>query len=251
MKHKLDFLLKSKGGSIIFEDEGIIVIDKPARLLVLPDRYDSSIENLYHILKEELGDIYVVHRLDKETSGVIIFAKNAGAHEELSRQFEMRETRKKYIAIVYGTPQWISGTIEVPISESRNHPGVMKADAKHGKPSVTDCSVAESFDGYALIEAEPKTGRTHQVRVHLAGAGLPIVCDRLYGDGKPFFLSQIKPRYYTEGDERPLLSRTALHAESLSFRHPGSGEELTIKSEIPKDMRSVLNYLRKFRSLGG
>lgn len=247
MKRKLDFVLKSKGGSIIFEDEDIIVLDKPPRLLVLPDRYDETLPNLYHILKEELGEIFVVHRLDKETSGVVIFAKNAVAHSNLSLQFENRRVTKKYEAIVYGKPDGMKGTINIPLAESKNHPGVMKADAKHGKPSVTDYNVVESFDGYALVEAEPKSGRTHQVRVHLASAGLPIVCDRVYGGGRPFFLSQVKPKYYTEGDEKPLLSRTALHAALIALKHPVSGENVTFKCEMPKDMRSVLNYLRRFK----
>ena len=125
----------------------------------------------------------------------------------------------------------------------------MNVDQKHGKPSVTDYMVVESFDGYALVEAEPKSGRTHQVRVHLASEGIPIICDRLYGSGKPFYLSQVKPRYYTEGDEKPLLSRTALHARQITFGYPGTGDKMDCRSEMPKDMRSVLNYLRKFKSV--
>jgi 23S rRNA pseudouridine955/2504/2580 synthase/23S rRNA pseudouridine1911/1915/1917 synthase len=125
----------------------------------------------------------------------------------------------------------------------------MKVDIKRGKPSRTIYSVVERFDGYALVEVKPATGRMHQIRIHLASVELPIVCDRIYGDGKPFFLSQVKPRYFSEGDERPLLSRTALHAESISFTHPLTKERVSFRAQMPKDMRSVLNYLRKFRSL--
>ncbi len=249
MKRKIDFVLRSHNGSIIFEDENIIVIDKPAHLLVLSDRYNQSLPNLNRMLKDELGDVFVVHRIDKETSGVIVFAKNAETHAALNSQFENREVEKIYRAIVAGTSELEDGIIDVPLSESQRHPGVMKVDPKHGKPSRTSYRIVEKFDGYALVELKPATGRMHQIRVHLSSVGLPIVCDRIYGDGNPFFLSQVKPRYFSEGDEKPLLSRTALHAESISFMHPGTKERVSYTADMPKDMRSVLNYLRKFKSL--
>ena len=248
MKRKIDFVLKSHNGSIIFEDENILAIDKPAHLLVLPDRYNQTLPNLYNMLKEEIGEIFVVHRIDKETSGVIAFAKNAETHAKLNSQFEQREVEKTYQAIVHGTPKDDNGIVDIPISESQRHPGIMKVDEKRGKPSKTIYKVIERFDGYALVEVKPATGRMHQIRVHLASVGLPIICDRIYGDGKPFFLSQVKPKYFSEGDEKPLLSRTALHAESISFVHPKTSERMSFTAEMPKDMRSVLNYLRKFRS---
>lgn len=248
MKRKIDLVLKSKGGSIIFEDESITVIDKPPNLLVLPDRYNQSLPNLYHMLKEEFGEIYIVHRIDKETSGVIVFAKNADAHAALNSQFEDRRVEKTYRAIVVGTPGGMEGKIDAPISESQKHAGVMKVDLKRGKPSVTNYKVVEPFDGYALVSVKPETGRMHQIRIHLASVGLPIMCDKIYGNGKPFFLSQVKSRYFSEGEEKPLLSRTALHAESVSVFHPTKNERVSFVAEIPKDMRSVLNYLRKFRS---
>lgn len=249
MKRKFDFVLKSKNGSIIFEDRNIIVISKPPHLLVLPDRYEQSIPNLYHMLKEEFGEIFVVHRIDKETSGLIVFAKDAETHAGLNLQFEDREVGKSYLAIVVGTPGEAEGIIDAPISESETHPGIMKVNRKHGKPSVTNYRVDELFDGYALVEAKPGSGRMHQIRVHLASMGFPVMCDKVYGDGNPFFLSHVKSRYFPDGDEKPLLSRTALHAALISFTHPATREQVTFKSELPKDMRSVLNYLRKFKSL--
>ncbi len=248
MKRKFDFLLKSRNGSITFEDGNIVVINKPPHLLVLPDRYNQSIPNLYHMLKEEFGEIFVVHRIDKETSGLIVFAKDAETHAALNSQFEDRMVSKVYLAIVVGTPGEAEGIIDAPISESETHPGIMKVNRKHGKPSVTNYRVDELFDGYALVEVEPESGRTHQIRVHLASMGLPVMCDKVYGDGNPFFLSHIKTRYYADGEEKPLLSRTALHAASISFKHPSTMEQMSFKSDLPKDMRSVLNYLRKFKS---
>lgn len=232
----------------MFEDERIIVIDKPAQLLVLPDRYNHSLPNLYDMLKEEFGGIFVVHRLDKETSGVIVFAKDADAHASLNSQFEHRAIHKKYMAIVVGRPSEANGVIDTPISESQSRPGVMKVNRKHGKASTTGYRIDELFDGYAVAEAMPESGRLHQIRVHLASIGLPVMCDKVYGDGKPFFLSEVKVNYYSDGEEKPLLSRTALHAASIAFSHPDRNEVMTFESELPKDMRSVINYLRKFRS---
>ncbi len=248
MKRKLDFILKARNGAVIFEDDNIIVLEKPPQLLVLPDRYNRELPNLYDILKEEFGGIFVVHRIDKETSGAIVFAKDAETHASLNSQFEHREVHKKYMAIVVGRPVEAEGIIDVPISESQTHPGVMKVNRKHGKQAVTTYRVDELFDGYALLEAIPASGRLHQIRVHLASVGLPIMCDKVYGDGKPFFLSKVKSNYYSDGDEKPLLSRTALHAGSISFTHPATNEQVTFESGLPKDMRSVLNYLRKFKS---
>ncbi len=248
MKRKIDFVLKARNGGIIYEDDRILVVEKPPQFLVLPDRYNHSLPNLYDMLKEEFGGIFVVHRIDKETSGVIVFAKDAETHASLNAQFEQRAVHKSYFAIIIGRPAEAYGTIDLPISESQNHPGIMKVNRKHGKPCKTNYRVDELFDGYAFVEATPESGRLHQIRVHLASVGLPIMCDKVYGDGKPFFLSQVKAHYYSEGDEKPLLSRTALHAESISFTHPGTNEQVSFRAELPKDMRSVLNYLRKFRS---
>lgn len=248
MRRKFDLILKARNGSVIYEDDRIIVIEKPPHLLVLPDRFDRSIPNLYEMLKAEFGGIFVVHRIDKETSGVIVFAKDAETHSYLNSQFEHRDIHKKYEVIVVGRPSETDGVIDAPISENSSHPGVMKLSRKHGKPSVTSYRVDELFDGYAFVEALPESGRQHQIRVHLASIGLPVMCDKTYGDGEPFFLSHVKANYYSSGEEKPLLSRTALHAHSLSFTHPVTGEPVTFEAALPKDMRMVLNNLRKFRS---
>lgn len=249
MKRKLDLILKTRNGSVVYEDDRIIVIEKPPHLPTLPDRYNRLILNLYDILKEEFGSIFVVHRIDRDTSGVIVFAKDAESHAALNSQFEHREIHKSYAAIVVGRPAEADGMIDSPISENQSRPGVMKINGKHGKPSVTSYRVDELFHGYAFVEAMPESGRQHQIRVHLASIGLPVMCDRVYGDGRPFYLSQVKSHYYSDGDEKPLLSRTALHAGSISFVHPGINEIRTFNVGLPKDMRSVLNYLRKFRPM--
>lgn len=248
MKRKLTWLLESRGVRIIEEDDSLMVLEKPARLLVLPDRFNAALPNLYTILQEELGTIFTVHRIDRETSGLIVFAKTAETHADLNRQFEGREVEKLYHAIVLGVPNLREGTIDAPLSEHSRQKGVMVVDRKGGKEAETNYRVVEEFQGYALVEARPKTGRTHQIRVHLKEIGTPILGDHKYGGGEGFYVSQVKPGYKGVEGEKPLLSRTALHAAGLSFRHPRSGEKLSFLLPLPKDMKSVLNYLRKFRA---
>ncbi|MBI3004538.1 MAG: RluA family pseudouridine synthase [Ignavibacteriales bacterium] len=246
MKRKLDWLLKSNRADILLEDKELVVIDKPSGLLVLPDRYNRSLPNLYEILRKELGKVYVVHRIDKETSGVIAFAKSDESHRKLNQQFESRAVEKIYVAICEGNTTSNEGEINLPLAESAN--GIMLVNKKKGKEAVTNYTIVEHFQGYALVGAIPRTGRTHQIRVHLREIRLPILGDPLYGNGEPFFLSGVKANYKKEGEEKPLLNRTALHAAKLTFEHPASGEWLTCEAPLPKDMKTVLKYLRKFRA---
>jgi len=248
MKRKLDWMLKSKGVDIVFEDEEILVLNKPANLLVIPDRYDKSLPNVADLLKNELGKIFVVRRIDKETSGLVAFAKTAEAHAVLNGQFERREVLKTYLAIVVGELSQKDGTIDLPLSED-SEGRTMRVDRKNGKESITEYTVLEQFDGYAFLGARPKTGRMHQIRIHLRELGTPILADGLYGNGTGFFLSHVKAGYKPDGEEKPLLARTALHAASLTFTHPVALRELRYEADVPKDMRTVLKYLRKYRPL--
>jgi RluA family pseudouridine synthase len=248
MKRKLTWLLKSRGVGIVEEDEVLMVLDKPSNLLVLPDRLHQSLPNLYTIIHEELGAIFTVHRIDRETSGLIVFAKTAEAHASLNRQFEGREVEKVYHAIVLGMPSQNEGTIDAPLSESGRQKGIMLIDEKEGKEAITEYTVLEEFKGYAFVEARPKTNRTDQIRVHLQSIGTPILGDLQYGGGEGFFLSHVKPGYRGVEEERPLLNRSALHSAGLSFLHPSSEERLKFSLPLPKDMKSVLKYLRKFRA---
>jgi 23S rRNA pseudouridine1911/1915/1917 synthase len=240
-------LVSPDTAEVVFEDEEIVVLNKHSGLLVLPDRYDPSIPNLYGLMKKKYGQIYVVHRIDKETSGLIIFAKTQESHRSLNAQFEGRTTQKEYQAICAGESQTDQGRIDLSLSEDRGKKGRMRIDYADGKEAVTTYRVLERFAGFSLIEVKPETGRTHQIRIHLSAINLPILGDSVYGGGKGFFLSQIKPGYRLKGEEKPLLSRTALHAARLSISHPGSGQVVSFEAELPKDMRVVLNYLRKFK----
>ncbi|MGD0038292.1 MAG: RluA family pseudouridine synthase [Bacteroidota bacterium] len=246
MRRKLENILKKNGGGILLEDDTVIVINKPAGLLVLPDRFDRKLINLYELLKETFGTIFVVHRIDRETSGVVLFAKTAEAHALLNTAFEMRQVEKTYRAIVVGSPNADSGCIDLQITENEHGVRKMKIDKKNGKEAITDYKVIEKFKGYAFIEAKPHTGRTHQIRIHLSAIGLPILADPLYSNSGSFFLSSIKRNYKSNGEEKPLLARTALHAFSLSFIHPATGEKILIDAPMPKDMETVLKILKRY-----
>jgi RluA family pseudouridine synthase len=247
MRWKLKQILKKGGGSILLEDDALIAINKPAGLLVLPDRYNGEFINLYNLLKDTFGTIYVVHRIDKDTSGVVLFAKSPEAHTLLNTAFEERRVEKKYFAIVIGIPKANTGSINLPIIENDGGNHRMKVDEKNGKEARTDFKVIEQLDKYALIEAHPYSGRTHQIRVHLNAVGLPILADPLYGDGRGFLLSTIKRNYRQKGEEQPLIARTALHAFSLSLAHPMTKAKILIEAPLPKDMDAVLKALRKYK----
>jgi 23S rRNA pseudouridine955/2504/2580 synthase/23S rRNA pseudouridine1911/1915/1917 synthase len=232
---------------ILFENDAFIVINKPAGLLSVPDRKQSS-PSLKDLLIERYGQIFTVHRLDRETSGVIVFAKNAESHRWLSGIFEKREVKKIYSGIVTGSLLNKSGLIEDPIAEHPAKNGTMIIHRK-GKPAVTGFEVTEDFGRYCLAKFDLFTGRTHQIRVHMKNAGHPIVCDDLYGDGKPILVSSLKRKYKlskAEEEERPILNRLGLHATKISFTDE-NGTAFDFEAEMPKDMRALLSQLRKNR----
>jgi 23S rRNA pseudouridine1911/1915/1917 synthase len=246
MRWKLEHILKKHGSRILLENDSIIILNKSAGVLVLPDRFNPDTLNLYALLKETFGTIFVVHRIDRETSGVVLFAKNAEMHSFLNTMFERRQVKKKYRAIVVGKPFADGGSIDLPIAGNEHGVRKMKIDKKNGKEAETEYSVIEKFKDFALVEARPLTGRTHQIRLHLSAIGLPVLADPLYGNGSRFFLSSVKRNYKSHGEEKPLLARTALHAYSLSFRYPTSDEMIFIQTPIPKDMDTVLKVLKKY-----
>lgn len=239
MKHRYDI-------EILYEDEHVIAVNKPAGLLVLPDRYNASLPHLLGMLKESKGRIFVVHRIDKETSGAILFARNPEAHAALNHDFRKHLVRKRYLALCRGVAEKDKGEIDLPIVASRRERGRMIVDEKSGKESRTHYVILEEFNGLSLVEAMPESGRTHQIRIHLAAIGMPIVADSIYGDGRPLFLSSFKSGYKESGEERPLIERVALHASSIVVKHPAMRKRLEISAELPKDMRAAVQALRKY-----
>jgi 23S rRNA pseudouridine955/2504/2580 synthase/23S rRNA pseudouridine1911/1915/1917 synthase len=233
---------------ILFDDEHIIIADKPAGMLSIPDRNGNK-DNMVSALERQFGKIFVVHRLDRETSGVICFARNEAAHRNLSIQFERHTTDKFYIALLDGVLHHDEGEIDKPIGEHPSIPGKM-AITHPGKPSLTFYRVLERFKRYTLAEALIKTGRTHQIRVHFQSIGYPLAVDALYGRRPAFYLSEIKGKSYKSGkytdEERPLMDRTSLHSYRLRIDHPVSGERMEFKADIPRDLAAVLNQLRKW-----
>ena len=237
---------------ILYEDSYLVVVNKPAGVLTIPDRWDQTKVSLLGIMNETLSSsLRMVHRLDKETSGLILFAKDVEAQREISRQFENREISKTYFALVEGEVKDPSGEIALPLEEDPQHPGMTRVDEKRGKPSVTRYEVLQRFQGFTFLRVTPLSGRTHQIRVHLSGIGYPLAVDYLYGKRSAIYLSELKPNFKRKGaEERPLLSRLALHAGGLRFKNC-DGREITLEAPLPKDLTVTLRYLRKFRALSG
>jgi 23S rRNA pseudouridine1911/1915/1917 synthase len=232
---------------IIHDNGAFVAVNKPAGMLSIPDRAGQEL-SLKQLLKERYGNIFTVHRLDKGTSGIIVFAKDEVAHKELSQKFEGRDVEKFYLGLVQGKPMNDKGTVDVPIAE---HPGKvtkMMTNAK-GKPSVTDYELLETFGTYSWMQFQIHTGRTHQIRVHMQYMSNPIACDDLYGKGEAILLSSIKGKKFklsnNELEERPILSRLALHSSTLKFEL--SGEQFDLEAEVPKDLRATLQQLRKWK----
>lgn len=232
----------------IYEDDDLLIVNKPSGMLVLPDRFDGSLLSLHRQLQaQQAQQLFVVHRIDRDTSGLVCFAKHEVAHKYMSALFQEHNIGKFYAGIVHGRVSPEAARIEAPIMEHPALKGRMITAAK-GKPSVTDYRVVEQWSMYALMQFQIHTGRTHQIRVHMQSIGHPIVCDPLYSDGKPLLLSSIKRKFKlskSEEEERPLLNRLALHAYKLSFEK-ADGALVTVEAPLPKDMTACISQLNKW-----
>ena len=244
---------------VLYEDDDLFALEKPSRLLTSPDRYDANRPNLMKILhrdiergapwaaERKLTYLSNAHRLDFETSGVLLLAKNKAALVALADEFGGTRAKKTYLALVQGTPAEDTFTSEAKLAQHPFKIGMMRVDPKRGKKSQTDFTVLEKFVGYTFLRCEPLTGRTHQIRIHLSHMRLPIAADELYG-GSPLLLSQLKRDYRPsrEGREQPLIGRVALHAERLTVQHPITKAAIAITSSLPREFEIALKYLRKF-----
>jgi RluA family pseudouridine synthase len=215
---------------ILFEDISFLAIDKPSGLRVIPDGYDPSLPTVLTLLQPDWGKLMVVHRLDKDTSGVMLLARHPEAHRLLSKQFAEHRVKKTYLALCLGLPDWDEIQIDFPlrIDGDRRHRTVY--DAVSGKSASTAARLVKKFQTFCLVEARPLTGYTHQIRAHLALAGLPLLGDPLYSYPPSWSGLRLDP------SSGPSFSRTALHARSITFAHPVSGEQLVISAPAPQDL---------------
>ncbi|MDZ4226236.1 MAG: RluA family pseudouridine synthase [Patescibacteria group bacterium] len=214
---------------IIYEDESIVVIDKPAGIIVHPDgRHDYPALTAW--LEKRYPEFHLVHRIDRETSGVLVVAKNVQAFEFLKSQFQNREIKKTYRAFVYGALKEERGIIDKPVGSARGGSAPRSAKLPRGttRDALTAYRVIKNGANVAYVEVFPKTGRTHQIRVHFSAIQHPIVCDSLYAPSRPALLG---------------FARLALHALSLTFRHP-SGKTVTFEAPLPPDFVEAEARLR-------
>ncbi len=220
---------------ILFEDESILAVNKPAGLLTIQDGYQSQLPHLYAQVVQYLGQAWIVHRLDKDTSGLVLFAKSALAHQKLSLAFEQRQVQKSYLAICLGQPPWETISVNRPlrINVGRRHRTIV--DPAHGRPARTDLRVLERFDDCALVECSPHSGYTHQIRAHLFSIGHPILQD-------PLYFSPDSPSPPT-----PPIQRLALHAAQIHLTHPLNLQPLTLQAPTPADFVAALQTLRQSR----
>jgi 23S rRNA pseudouridine955/2504/2580 synthase/23S rRNA pseudouridine1911/1915/1917 synthase len=213
---------------IVYFRDAVLAVNKPAGLSVLPEGWDKDAPYLVKMLEEELGrKIWVVHRIDKSTSGIMVFALTAEAHRSLNIQFEKHQVEKKYHAIVNGVPKWDQKTTKFPLRVNVGHKHRTMVDDRRGVRSETRFRILERWQESALVEAMPMTGRTHQIRVHAYAVGHPLMGDVLYS-----------------APETNVISRPALHAHSLKLTHPTTNEILTFQAGYPDDFQTAVNALR-------
>ncbi|MCS6975521.1 MAG: RluA family pseudouridine synthase [Gemmatales bacterium] len=244
---------------ILYEDDVLVVINKPPDMVVHPAKgnWSGTLVNALRFHFDHLSGLNgdyrpgIVHRLDRDTSGVILVAKEESAHRDLSMQFETRKVYKEYLAITSGVLDRDSDYIERAIGP-HPHDREKKAAYLHPdeerniKEACTYYEVIERFDGFTFVKCMPKTGRTHQIRVHLACVGCPILADKAYGGRSALHLSDLIPELAPDADE-VLLSRQALHAHRLRFQHPRTGRWIEAQAHLPKDMERTLAALRRHR----
>lgn len=218
---------------ILYRDDDLIAVNKPPGLLSLPDGYQPDLPHVRALAEATAGRVWIVHRLDKDTSGVLLLARSAEAHREISRQFVAQEVKKIYHALVIGPPVWEQKRVEAPLRSSVGRRKRTVVDPAHGKPAATSLQVLARFPHAALVEARPHSGRTHQIRAHLYSIGHPILADPLYGEQPP---------------DHTFIPRLALHARMLRLQHPSTRETIEFTAPYPQDFAQALDMLSDLQS---
>lgn len=218
---------------ILYQDESLLAVNKPAGLLSIQDGYDPELTTVKKEIEKEFGRCWIVHRLDKETSGVMLLARNAATHRLLNMAFQNHKIKKIYHALVIGIPDETCFSINRPlkVDGDRRHRTII--DNQSGKPAVTNVMVLTSFSNLSLVSVEPQTGYTHQIRAHLADYGFPLLCDSLYQNRSQIITNEL-----------PKMERVALHAFQIRFSHPTTDQEITLRAEYPEDFRNILDTLK-------
>jgi 23S rRNA pseudouridine955/2504/2580 synthase len=226
---------------ILFENEDYLLVNKPAHVSTLEDRNDP--ENMLSLARAYADDAQACHRLDKETSGVLAFAKHPEAYRHLAIQFENRKVQKVYHAIADGIHDFQDEKVSLPIQLMGK--GIVRISRQEGKPAETWLKTLQAYRQHTLVECRPVTGRMHQIRIHLSALNAPISCDETYG-GKPLLLSKLKRNFNLKKDteEQPIIKRVALHAYELRFEGLG-GEPLKVQAPYPKDFAVAIKQLEK------
>ena len=241
--------------AVVYEDDALIAFDKPSGMLVAPGGVEDEAPDLMTRLHAQCSpEWFNAHRLDRDSSGVLLVAKSRDIVRVLTKIWSSGEVRKAYRALVHGAPADNEGVMRARIAPDRRRPGRMRVAsyADSGKPAETHYRILQRWRRHSLVAAEPITGRTHQIRVHLHALGAPIVADPLYGPHTPLLLSDLKRGYKFKRDEpeRPLMGRLALHALTLTLPHPVTGERLTIEAPLPRAFAVSIKYLDRYEALG-
>ncbi|MGD1001133.1 MAG: RluA family pseudouridine synthase [Candidatus Brocadiia bacterium] len=250
---------------VLYEDEQVVVLNKPAGCTVVRERHSEAcpfqngvLEHVRRsptyaaIAQRESYRPRAVHRLDRDTTGAVIFVKSREAELHLSRQFRERTIKKEYLAILHGEMLTETGSVEVPLAAHEHELERVFVDERHGKSAVTPYEVVERFRGFTLVRALPQTGRRHQVRIHFSHIGYPIAADRVYGGGSTVLLSAFKRGYRAKRgqEETPLLARPALHASALTFLPVAAATSIRVEAPLARDFQVLLKMLRKYATGG-
>ena len=235
---------------IIYEDDHILIINKPSNMVVHPARGHAR-GTLVNAIKYYCNNLSgmnghlrpgIVHRLDRDTSGVIIVAKTDYSHGAIAKQFESRKVRKRYIAVVEGLVDFDSDVIRLPIGRHQRFREKMAIRYDTGKPATTRYEVVERFKKHTMVYVFPRTGRTHQIRVHMKYIGHPVVADLFYGNNNSALYSDMREDETSES--KPLIGRHALHASKIEFDHPVLNTPMEFEAKLPSDMNNLINGLR-------